>query len=97
MKRSTPLQLNEIIQRMIDDTGMRNSYERRTVESLWPQIVGQSIAQYTRRVWLDEQGVFHVEIRSAALKEELGYMRENLVNHLNTAYGAEKVKAVVIH
>lgn len=98
MRRHEPLSLNEIIQRMIDDTGLRPSYEQHSVEALWPGVVGRSIAQYTRQVWFSmADGVLHVEIRSAALKEELGYLKEALIKHLNAAYGSKIVKSIVIH
>ena len=97
MKRAIPQSLGDVIQRMIDDTGMREGYEKHNVESLWPTVVGPAIARYTRQVWLDPSNVLHVQIQSASLTEELSYMRDSLVQHINDAYGAPKVVAVVFH
>lgn len=96
MRRSEPLKLDRVIQQMIDRTGLREEYERRTVESLWPDVVGRNIASYTRRVVLRER-VLHVEIVSAALKEELSFMRDDLVRHINEAAHRDAIDAIIIH
>lgn len=96
MKRSKALSIGDIIEEMIESSGMREQYEKRTVEKVWPAVVGPSIAAYTRRVWLEGE-VLHVQIASASLKEELGYMRDSLVEHINNAVGRKAVVAVIIH
>ncbi len=90
------MQIGEIIDRMIDSTGMRPTVEKLNVESVWPAVVGPSIMAYTRRVWLDGK-TLHVQLSSAALKEELGYMRDTLVKYINDTLGRKAVVAVIIH
>ncbi len=96
MKRSEPLRLDEILRRMIDATGMRPELGRRTVESEWPRVVGPHIAAYTGRLYV--QGTtLHAYITSAPLKEELGYAKEQLVEKLNAAAGAEVIDNIIFH
>lgn len=96
MKRSEPLRLDEIIRRMIDATGMRPELSRRTVVTEWPDVVGRHIASYTGQIYVRER-TLHVHIVSAALKEELGYARDRLVERLNEAVGTEVIDNIIIH
>ena len=96
MRRATPMQLGEIIEKMINDTGLRPAMERRSVEAMWPEVAGKHIASYTRRVFLDGK-TLHVYIDSASLKEELGYLRDTLTAQINRLAERHAVDAIVIH
>ncbi len=96
MRRAKPLQIGEIIEKMITDTGLRPAMERRSVEAMWPEIVGRHIASYTRRVVLDGKKL-HVYIDSAPLKEELGYLRETLIEQINRLAARHAVDNIIIH
>ncbi|MDE6854368.1 MAG: DUF721 domain-containing protein [Muribaculaceae bacterium] len=96
MKRTEPLRIDEIIRRMIDATGMRPEYSRRSVESMWPAVAGRNIAAYTTRLYVKDR-LLHVFISSASLKEELGYVRAQLARRLNDAVGADVIDNVILH
>ncbi len=96
MKRAQPLQIGQIIEKMINDTGLRPSLERRSVEAMWPEVAGKHIAAYTRRVYLDGK-ILHIYIDSAPLKEELGYLRETLASQINRIAGRRAVDNIIIH
>ena len=60
------MRLDAIIKQMIDATGLRPEYERRAVESLWPDVVGKHIASYTGRIYVKDR-TLNVQIISASL------------------------------
>lgn len=95
MKRSEPLRIDEILRRMVEATGLRPDLMRHTVESLWPRIVGPHIAAYTGRIFVSGR-TLNVYITSAALKEELGYARADLVDKLNEAVGESVIDDIII-
>lgn len=90
------MQLGHIIEKMLDDTGLRPSLQQRSVEAMWPEVVGKHIASYTRRVHLDGR-ILHVYIDSAPLKEELGYLRETLITQINRLAKRKAVDNIIIH
>ena len=96
MKRTEPLILGDIIDKMIQSTGLRPQYQKRSVEALWPRIVGKHIASYTIRTRLEGR-TLHVYISSAPLKEELGYLKETLCSQLNEAAEESLVDNIIIH
>ncbi len=97
MKKTYPRLVGDILTDMITRAGLAPDIKRSSAVSLWPEIVGPSIAAYTRRISMTDDGVMHVFIASAPLKEELGYARENLRQRINEALGEEIVTNIAIH
>ncbi len=93
MKRAEPMRIDAVIRQMIDSTGLRPEFNRRSIESVWPDVVGRNIASYTGRIFVKDR-TLNVQIVSAPLREELSYIRESLVQHLNEAVGAEVITAI---
>lgn len=59
-------------------------------------MVGASINRYTTRRYVDH-GVLHVYLTSASLKNELGFVRDRLMDAINRWVGADVVKEIVFH
>ena len=95
MKRTEPLHISEILRRMVAATGLRPDLMRHSIESMWPRIVGPNIAAYTGRIFVSGR-TLNVYITSAALKEELGYARADLVDKLNEAVGESVIDDIII-
>lgn len=93
MKRVEPMRLDAIIRRMIDLTGLRPEFNRHTIESVWPDVVGKHIASYTGRIFVKDR-TLNVQIVSAPLKEELSYLCPLLVRQLNEAAGADVISSI---
>ena len=96
MKRCEPLIIGEVIDRMIDATGMRGYLDRHTAEAMWPKVVGASIAGYTGCLYVKDR-TLHAYITSAPLKEELGYARETLTEKINQAVGKDVIDDIILH
>ena len=96
MKRKEPLSIGEVINRMIDSTGMRDNLDRHKAESMWPKVAGPSIAAYTGRLYVQGR-TLHAYITSAPLKEELGYAREVLTEKINQAVGKDVIDDIILH
>lgn len=93
MKRVEPMRLDEIVRYMIEQSGLRPQFERRTIESVWPKVVGKHIASYTGRIYVRDTTLY-VHIVSAPLKQELAFLQDNLVQQLNEAAGANVINKI---
>lgn len=63
---------------------------------LWPQIVGQGINRLTTRRYIDH-GIMHVYLTSAALRQELSFNADKLVELINRAVGSDVITAIRFH
>lgn len=96
MKRTEPLPVGTIVQQMLRQNGISDLYNEQRLCYMWPEIVGPGINRLTSRRFVDN-GVLHVYLTSAVLKNELSFQRQKLVDALNTAVGAEVIRDVKFH
>ena len=96
MKRTDPKLLGDIIKENLKHYGIESDFNAQRAVYLWPEIVGPGVNRYTTRRFVD-QGVLHVFISSASLKNELSFMRAGIVEALNVAVGANVITEIVLH
>ncbi len=96
MKRTDPKTIKEIIDRVLDDESIRDTARAQRISFLWPEIVGPGINRHTIRRYVAD-GILHVYIDSAPLKNELQFHRSRLVEQLNRAAGADVITDISFH
>ncbi|UCE02331.1 MAG: DUF721 domain-containing protein [Candidatus Latescibacterota bacterium] len=83
--------LGELLHGLGLDTRLR---EFRAVE-VWDEVVGATIAAHAHAVAIRE-GVLFVEVESSVWTQELGLLREQIVEQLNANLGAKIVRRIVL-
>ena len=96
MKRSEPLSIKELIDKVLDDDNVRDKARAQQACYLWPEIVGAGINKYTTRRYVTD-GIMHVYLSSAPLKNEMQFHRQRLVDLINQAVGHDVLKDIQIH
>ncbi|MBD5316054.1 MAG: DUF721 domain-containing protein [Bacteroides sp.] len=96
MKKKYPEQIGNIVERMLEQNGVTNLYDEQRLCYLWAETVGPGINRRTTRRFV-EDGVLHVYLTSAVLKNELTFRRRELVEALNKAVGKDVIHDVVFH
>ena len=89
MKRTEPKSFAEIFDENMARAGASDTMARHQACFLWPEIVGPGINKYTYKRYVDDTGCLHVYVSSAPLKNELSYMRSQLVEQINKAVGSQ--------
>lgn len=97
MKRTDPKILGDIIHDALQRSGMESKFARQRAAFLWAEIVGPTINRLTYKRWVDNDGILHVYLTSASLKNDLLYMRSTLLRRLNEAVGSEALTDIMIH
>jgi predicted nucleic acid-binding Zn ribbon protein len=84
-----------LLQRLLRRLGLdRRLLEYRAVEA-WPEVVGPVIAAQTRAVSVRE-GVLFVDVASSVWMQELGILRDSIVERLNARLGEPRVRKIVL-
>lgn len=96
MKKTYPESIRQIIDRVVSETASADSFLEQRACYLWPEVVGPGVNRYTARRTA-ENGVMHVWLTSAALKNELSFHRAALVARINSILGKNVLKDIVIH
>lgn len=91
MKRNDAEQIGALIRHYLRQESLETPLNEQRLISCWPEVLGPTIASYTRELYIRNQ-ILYVHLTSAALRQELMMGRDLLVRSLNNHVGA-----VVIH
>jgi len=61
----------------------------------WKEIAGEMIAKHTKRIFLKDTTLF-IEVDSAALKNEMQFLKSQLISNVNQYVKKELVKELVL-
>lgn len=80
--RGEPTRLGELLDGVLQDSGLQEQIERQSVMDAWEEVVGDQIADVTEPVRVDG-GVLFVEVRSSAWLMELDMIKHEILERLN--------------
>lgn len=96
MKRTDPLSLRQIIDRVMDTSARRDDILAMRAASLWADVVGPGVNRMTSRRYVSK-GVLHVYLTSGPLKSDLSFRRAEIARAINDILGLEIVKEIRLH
>jgi len=88
-----PVAITDLLMQYFREQGLEQTMLGDQLIEKWPEIMGQQIARLTGKIEIKDQ-VLHVQIRSAALRQQLFECRTALINKLNEAVGASVIKDI---
>lgn len=96
MKRTEPQLIGDVIGGLVNKYGLDKPMENNRACLLWGETVGPGINRLTtRRLVRDDE--LHVWIDSGAVKNELMYQRQSILETINAQLKSHKLKALKIH
>lgn len=94
MERRKTVHISEIIQELLTKNNMKSRLDETTITQKWEEVVGKTMAKYTRKVYVSK-GVLHVEVISSVARNELMMNRSMLIEKLNQTTGSETIKDII--
>lgn len=94
MRRSNTQSLSDVIREYVKGTSIEGKLKEVDVVQSWEELLGKTIAHYTRNISLKSKVLF-VEISSSVVKNELFMMREEIRRKLNERAGEEMVSKII--
>ena len=95
MKKSNEQSLADAIREMLNAYRMNNKLDEVKIIQGWDQVVGEMISKHTQNLYIKNRTLF-VKVDSPALKNELSYSKEKLVELLNDSAGNEVIDKIVL-
>lgn len=96
MKRREAQSVGEIIAGFMQNEYASGKNLELRACALWKDVVGMGVNRYTTNRWVSD-GVLHVTISSASLRNELMMNRSAIMRHLNEMVGDEVIKEIRFH
>ena len=95
MKKHNDQKINEVLKDMVSAYRLKPKLHQTKIRSLWAQLMGPSIDNYTKHLSLRKNKLF-ITISSAPLKQELSYGKEKIKALLNEELGEDYIEDVII-
>lgn len=95
MRQNNDETLKDALQRFSNDRQFKTKLRQAKINSLWPELMGSTIANYTSEIVVRNR-ILYLRINSSSLKQELTYGKDKILNLINEELGEEFLKDVII-
>ena len=89
-----PQELGKVLHELVNQKNLKKGIANVKVKNAWDKIIGSSIQSYTDNLQYRGTTLF-VQLNSSALREELTYGKDKLLQHLNAELGDHYVEKIV--
>lgn len=93
MKKHRARSIGDLLAEYIHGSELERPLLERQVIELWPIVLGDSIANLTGKIEM-QNGILYVHIQSAALRQQLFEHRHKIIGKLNDAVKAQIIKDI---
>ena len=93
-RKNKTISLGDALENLVRSLGMEGRLEEQQAVDRWAQVVGDRIALHARAVYLDG-GRLVVEVDSAPWRQELFYMKQEILNRLDRSLGKPLVQDII--
>lgn len=94
MRKSVPKPIGSAIASVIEKLGLDKKVRQYEVVAAWPRIVGAQIAKATAAEYIRDGKLF-VRVGHSTWRNELVYLKKELIDKINAAMHQEVVKDIV--
>ncbi len=94
MRKTNDKSLKEAIEQMLNVYKIKRRYDETAIVSLWPTLVGKSVANRTKELFIRDKKLF-LRIESSVIKNELVLMRSQIIKKINDDAKTELVADIV--
>jgi predicted nucleic acid-binding Zn ribbon protein len=86
--------LGNIIQNLLNDLGIQKKVKHYRAMEVWADVVGERIAKVTEPVRVDHGKLF-VRVHNAPWRNELTFLKRNILNNLNNTLDGRVIKDII--
>ncbi|MCE3259294.1 MAG: hypothetical protein K0S12_935 [Bacteroidetes bacterium] len=94
-RKSNLIKLGDAISQLFKQENLDVKISQFTVKNNWKDIAGEPIAVNTTDIFFNNKTIF-ITLKSAALKHEVSFRKEELLNNINKFCGYRLVEQIVI-
>ena len=94
MGRTNDKSLKEAIEQMLQVYKIKRKYDETGIKASWPSLVGKSVANRTREIYIHDKKLF-LRIESSVIKNELILMRSQIIEKINNETKSVLVEDII--
>ena len=86
--------VKSIIQKMTSNKFFGDGLRKVFIKKIWLNVMGKNVSQYTENIYIKNNTLF-LKINSSALKQELSYGKDKIIDNFNNEIGSDEIKKIV--
>ena len=94
MGRTNDKSLKEAIEQMLQVYKIKKRYDETGIITAWPNMVGKSVANRTKEIFIHDKKLF-LRIESSVIKNELIMMRTQIIDKINNEAKTVLVEEII--
>ncbi|MBS1523770.1 MAG: DUF721 domain-containing protein [Bacteroidetes bacterium] len=94
MGRTNDKSLKEAIEQMLQVYKIKRKYDETGIKASWPELVGKSVANRTKEIYIHDKKLF-LRIESSVIKNELILMRSQIIEKINNETKSVLVEDII--
>lgn len=94
MRKANDKSLKEALEQMMQVYKIKRKFDETAVIAHWPQLVGKSVANRTKELFIHDKKLF-LRIESSVIKNELMMIRAQIIEKINTEAKTELVTDII--
>lgn len=94
MRKANDKSLKEAIEQMLQVYKIKRRYDETAIIASWPQLVGKSVANRTKELFISDKKLF-LRIESSVIKNELMLIRSQIIEKINTDAKSVLVEEII--
>jgi predicted nucleic acid-binding Zn ribbon protein len=94
MRKTNDKSIKEAIEQMLQVYKIKRRYEETGIVAAWPGLVGKSVANRTKEIFIRDKKLF-LRIESSVIKNELVLMRAQIIEKINNEAGETIIEEII--
>jgi predicted nucleic acid-binding Zn ribbon protein len=94
MRKANDKSLKDAIEQMMQVYKIKRKFDETGIIAHWPQLVGKSVANRTKELFIHDKKLF-LRIESSVIKNELAMIRAQIIEKINTEAKTELVNDII--
>ena len=95
MRNKNSVTIKQALDSMVADLKLKPKLDETRIKDAWLRVMGKTVAKYTSKISL-HQGKLYVQVSSPALKNELTYSKDKIIEVFNRELDDNVIKEVVV-
>lgn len=88
------LNLQDVLKEFVTENKLETGLDKVQVREAWIKLMGNGINNYTTNIQL-KRDTLYIQLSSSALREELSYGKEKIINLINEELGKNIVNKII--
>ncbi|MXV51800.1 DUF721 domain-containing protein [Pedobacter sp. HMF7647] len=94
MGRTNDKPLKEVFEQMLKVYKLKRKFDETSLIAAWPEMMGQSIANRTKTIYIRDKKLF-LRLESSVIKNELIMIRSQIMEKMNERAGSVVVEEII--